>query len=108
MVFCTFVASISAGCSDGFFSDCLKDFHSYYTPPKGGASPMGAAEINACFNDVTPSLSKLPSGQPATNLSCISCACWAGIGGKANARVAPLHKDHCRGNKGVAANYFCR
>uniref|UniRef100_A0A383VEM4 Big-1 domain-containing protein n=1 Tax=Tetradesmus obliquus TaxID=3088 RepID=A0A383VEM4_TETOB len=97
----------ACGCSDGFFSDCLKDFHSYYTPPKGGASPMGAAEINACFNDVTPSLSKLPSGQPATNLSCISCACWAGIGGKANARVAPLHKDHCRGNKGVAANYFC-
>lgn len=99
----------TCGCPDGFFTDCLQGFDSYYhyTPPKGSTSRMSSAAVAACFNSVAPKLATLPSGQPATNLSCVNCACWADIGGQANTHVSPMHQDHCKGNKGVAANYYC-
>ncbi|WIA14670.1 hypothetical protein OEZ85_003172 [Tetradesmus obliquus] len=98
----------ACGCPDGFFSECLRSFSSYYhyTPPKGSASPMSSADAAGCFTSVPPSVPTSPD-QPATNLSCINCACWASIGGKAQRGVAPLHHDHCKGSTGVAANYFC-
>jgi hypothetical protein len=64
--------------------------------------------VDACFSSVAPSM-VLPAGQPSTNLSCINCACWADIGGQADLRVSPKHRDYYKkGWKGVAANYRCR
>uniref|UniRef100_A0A383W9Z0 Uncharacterized protein n=1 Tax=Tetradesmus obliquus TaxID=3088 RepID=A0A383W9Z0_TETOB len=61
----------TCGCPDGFFSDCLQGFDSYYhyNPPKGSTSRMSSADVAACFNSVAPKLATLPSGPPATNLS---------------------------------------
>jgi hypothetical protein len=99
-----------AGCADGFFSDWLKDFSDYYkyTPPKGGPSPMGSVDVTTCFASVPPAVKTLPAGHPSANLFSINCACWADVGGQADQGVSPMHKDYCKGWKGVAANYFCR
>jgi hypothetical protein len=69
---------------------------------------MGSVDVSTCFNYVPPTVKALPAGQPSANLSSINCACWADIGGQADQGVLPMHKDSCKGWKGVAAIYFCR